>query len=138
MDYITEKTRDFWGINGIQHAVTVKWLILIGNKYIREQSLMITNANETVPVFGLIKNIYVIDSLLYCFEHHLYETLGWNRDLLAFEVAVPNLAQATEFHDAEKLVDYTSYNAITFKNNLYVLTKYNLIHNLDDVIALKT
>ena len=63
MDYITEKTRDFLGIDGIQHAVSVKWLILNGIKYIREQSLIIANANETVPVFGLIKNIYVI---VYC------------------------------------------------------------------------
>ncbi len=29
------------------------------------------------------------------------------RDLLAYEVAVPNLAQATELIDAEKLVDAT-------------------------------
>lgn len=85
----------------LEHAVTVKWLTLNGNKYICEKSLIITSENETVPVFGLIKNIYVIDSLLYCFEYQLYETLGLNRDLLAYEVAVPNLAQATELIDAE-------------------------------------
>lgn len=72
MEYITAKIRDFLGIDGIRHAV--KWLILNGNKYICERSLIITNANETVPVFGLKKNIYVVDSSLYCFEYQLYET----------------------------------------------------------------
>ncbi len=76
----------------------------------------------------------MIDSLLYLFEFQLYETLGLNGDLLAYEVAVPNLAQATELIDGEKLVDHTSYYPVSFKNSVYVFTKYNL----DDVIALKT
>lgn len=66
----------------------MKWLILNGNKYISERSLIIANANEKVPVFELIKNIYVVHSSLNCFEYQLNETLGWNRDLLAYEVAV--------------------------------------------------
>ncbi len=49
-----------------------------------------------------------------------------NRDLLAYGVAVPNLAHATELIDAEKLVDHTSCYPISFKNSVYVLTKYNL------------
>lgn len=133
MENITAKIREFSGVDGTQHAVTVKWLILNGSKYICEKSLIITNANETVPVFGLIKIINVIDSLLYCFEYQLYETLGLNRDLLAYEVAVPNLAQATELIDAEKLVDHRSYYPVSFKIGVYVVTKCNL----DDVIALK-
>lgn len=133
MQYIIAKIQDFLGIDGVQHAVKVNWLILNGNKYISERSLIITNANETIPVFGLIKNIYVVNSSLYCFEYQLYETLGWNRNLLAYEVAVPNLAQATELIDAEKLVDYASYYPISLKSSFYVLTKYNL----DDVIALE-
>lgn len=134
MEYITAKIRDFLGIDGIQHAVAVKWLILNGNKYIREKSLIIISTNGKVPVFGLIKNIYVVNCSMYCFEYQLYETLDLNRDLLAYEVSVPNLAQATEFIDAEKLIDHTSYYLISFNNSAYVLTKYNL----DDVIALKT
>lgn len=63
MDYITAKIKFFLRIEGIRHAVTIKWLILYGNKYICERSLIITNANETMPVFGLTKNIYVVDSL---------------------------------------------------------------------------
>ncbi|KAM7366747.1 hypothetical protein PAMP_014697 [Pampus punctatissimus] len=133
MEYVNTKMRDFLGINGIQHTVKVKWLILNGNKYICDRSLIITNTNETVPVFGFIKNIYVVDSLLYCFEYQLYDIVGWNRDLLAYEVAVSNLAQATEFIDAEKLVDHTSYYPVNFKNTTYVLTKYYL----GDVVALK-
>ncbi|XP_030579955.1 uncharacterized protein LOC115785156 isoform X1 [Archocentrus centrarchus] len=133
-EYIAAKIRDFLGIGGIQHGVKVKWLILNGNKYISEKSLIITSVSDTVPVFGLIKNIFVVDSSLYCFEYQLYETVGFNTDFLAYKIVVPNLAQATEFIDAEKLVDPTSYYPVSFKCSMYVLTKYNL----DDVIALKS
>ena len=54
--------------------------------------------------------------------------------ILFAPVAVPNLAQATEVIDAEKLIDYTSYFPINFKNGVYVLTKYNL----DDVMHADT
>lgn len=133
LDYIKVKIRDFWGIDGIQHAVRIKWLNLNGNRYISERSLIIVSATDTLLVFGLIKNIYLVDSSIYCLEYQLYETIDYNRDLLAYEVAVPNLAQATEVIDAEKLIDYTSYFPLSFKNSMYILTKYNL----DDVIAPK-
>lgn len=61
MESITAKIRDFFfggGIDGIKHAVVVKWLILNGDEHIRDQkSLLIVSANGKVPVFGLIKNI---------------------------------------------------------------------------------
>lgn len=75
----------------------------------------------------------MVDSSIYCLQYQLYESIDYNRALLAYEVAVPNLAQATEVIDAEKLIDYTSYFPSSFKNSMYILTKYNL----DDVIALK-
>lgn len=78
--------------------------------------------------------MYVIYNLLYCFEYQLYETLGLNGGILAYEVAVPTLAQVTELLNAEKLVDHTSCYPVSFKISLYVVTKYNL----DDVIALKS
>lgn len=43
LDYIKGKVRDFWGIDGIQHAVRIKWLNLNENKYISERSLIITH-----------------------------------------------------------------------------------------------
>lgn len=45
----------------MQQAVAVKWLILNGNKDIREQSQINISATGKVPVFGLIKNIYFVD-----------------------------------------------------------------------------
>lgn len=69
------KIKDFLGIDCIQHAVAVKWLVFNSNKYVSEKSLIITNANGKTPVFGLIKNIYVVDSSLFCFEYQLYETV---------------------------------------------------------------
>lgn len=85
----------------------------------------------TGPVFGLLKKHYMVDISLYCFEYQLYETVGQITDLLTYEVAVPNLAQATELIEAEKLVDDTSYFPVSLKTSVYVLTKYNL----DYVIA---
>lgn len=60
MEYIIAKINIFWGVDCIRHAVAVKWLILNGNKYIRE------SANGKVSVFGTF--------MLYCFEYQLYET----------------------------------------------------------------
>lgn len=137
IQYIKAKIKDFLGIDCIRHAVAVKWLIFNSNKYVSERSLIITSANGNVPqvqILGLIKNIYVVDNSLFCFEYQLYETLNLNRDLLAYEIAVPNLAQPTEFIDAVKLLDPMSYNPVSFKNSVYILTKYNL----EDVIAHKT
>lgn len=133
VEYIKAKVRDFLGIDAIQYLISVKWLILNGNKYINGKSLIITDVNGTLPVFGLIKYILVVDSSLYCFEYQLYDTLDLNRDLLAYEIAVPNLAQATEFIDSDKLLDYTSYNSMSFNNSEYILIKYNL----GDVIVCK-
>ncbi|XP_022616414.1 uncharacterized protein LOC111232973 isoform X2 [Seriola dumerili] len=134
MEHITAKIRDHFRVDAVQHVNAVKQLILNSNKYISGRSLIIINANGTVPVFGLLKNIYVLkDCSLHCFEYQPYETLGWNKDLLAYEVAVPNLAQETRLINAEKLVDHMSYFPISFKNRVYVTTKYIL----DDVIALK-
>lgn len=81
------------------------------------KSLIITNENETVSLFGLIKIIYVTESLLYCLEYQLNKTLRLNRNLCAFEVAVTTLAMATELINTEKLVDRTSYYPVSFKSN---------------------
>lgn len=74
----------------------------------------------------------MVNSSFYCFEYQPYDTLHLNRDFLAYEVDVPNLAQATELVDAEKLVDFTSYYSFSFKSSMYVPVKYYL----GDVIAL--
>lgn len=50
-------------------------LISNENKYISERSLIIVSATDTLPVFGLIKNIYLVDSSIYCLEYQLYETI---------------------------------------------------------------
>ncbi|CAG6022016.1 unnamed protein product [Menidia menidia] len=46
-----------------------------------------------VTVFGLIKDIFVIDSSYVAFEYQRYETLNLSPELLAYKVAVPNVAQ---------------------------------------------
>ena len=51
---------------------------------------------------------------------------GWNDHYLAYEVEVPDLAQANIFMDAEKLVDYTPYYYVNFNNSKYIPLKYDL------------
>nr|XP_054587799.1 uncharacterized protein LOC129153069 [Nothobranchius furzeri] len=133
INHLQSKVVDFLGIeDAVHHAVRVKWLISHGSKYICDRSMILISANGLIPTFGLIKNIFVVNSVLYCFEYQVYETLGFNKEFLAYEVAIPNLAQATELTDVENLLDYTSYYTVNFKNCVYVITKYNL----EDVIAL--
>lgn len=128
-EYVKIKVKDFLGIEVIQSVVSVKWYILSGNKYISGKSMIITDVDDTFPVFGLIKDVFVIDSSFVAFEHQSYETLNLNQDLLAYEVAVPTLAQATEL--VHELIDYTSYFSIIFKATVFVPIK----HSLCDIIA---
>lgn len=132
IQHVQGKMRDFVGDDKMQHVVSVKWLVLNGNKYTCKKSLIVTKVNDNVPEFGLIQDILVVNSSFYCFEYQPYDTLHLNRDFLAYEVDVPNLAQATELVDAEKLVDFTSYYSFSFKSSMYVPVKYYL----GDVIAL--
>jgi len=66
-------------------------------------------------------------------------TLGfivWNihfdRNVVAYQVEVPHLAQATELVNAEKLVDFTPYYTTRSKGQIFVQIKYYL----GDVIEL--
>lgn len=113
----------------MQSIVSVKWYILNGNKYISGKSMIIADVNDTLPVFGLIRDIFLIDSSVVAFEFQRYETLNFNQELLAYEVAVPILAQATEF--VHELIDYTSYFSVSFRESEFVPIKYSLC----DIIA---
>lgn len=113
----------------MQSVVSVKWYILNGNKYISGKSMIIVDVDGAFPVFGLIKDIFVIDSSLVAFEYQRYETLNLSPELLAYEVAVPNVAQATEF--VKELIDCISYFPVSFKDNTFVPIKYSLC----DIIA---
>jgi hypothetical protein len=129
IDYVTRKVKDFLGIEVMQSVVSVKWYILNGNKYISGKSMIIVDVDGAFPVFGLIKDIFVIDSSYVAFEYQRYETLNLSPELLAYEVAVPNVAQATEF--VHELIDCISYFSVSFKEHTFVPIKYGLC----DIIA---
>ncbi|KAL3970579.1 LETM1 and EF-hand domain-containing protein 1, mitochondrial [Sarotherodon galilaeus] len=123
-DYVRKKIKEFFGIDVMQSVVSVKWYVLNGNKYITGKSMIIADVDGTFPVFGLIKDIFLIDSSFIAFEYQRYETLNLNEDLLAYEVTVPIVAQATEL--AHELIDYTSYFSISFRDSVFVPIKYSL------------
>lgn len=110
-------------------VVSVKWYVLNGNKYISGKSMIIVDVDGVFPVFGLIRDIFLIDSSFITFEYQRYETLNLSPDLLAYEVAVPYVAQATEF--VKELIDYISYFPVCFKDSTFVAIKYSL----NDIIA---
>lgn len=85
-----------------------------------------------MPEFGLVKNIYLVDSMLYCLEYQPFQTIDFDKTVMAYQVEVPNLAIANELVDATKLVDFTHYYTISSKSQTYVQVKYYL----GDVIEL--
>ena len=124
---------DFLGFNEIHHAASVKWLVINGNKYITEKSMILAKVlNGNMPEFGLVKNIYLVDSRLNCLEYQPFQTTCFDRNVMAYQAEVPHLAQATELADAERLVDSTSYYTISSQSQTYVQIKYYV----EDVIEL--
>ena len=126
LEYVNSKIRDFLNIDHFQHIISAKWITLNGNKYISNKTLIITDSKDGLPIFALINNIFVVNSSLFCCEYQIYDPLDFNRDLLSYEIAVPNAALATEFIDLEKLPDYTAYHSVSFNDKMYVIRKYDL------------
>ena len=133
LQYLRGKLRDFLGYDEINNAVSVKWLVIYGNKYITQKSMILAKVvNDNMPEFGLVKNIFLVDSTLYCLEYQPFQTIHFDRNMMAYQVEIPHLAQATELVNAEKLVDFTSYYTISSKSQTFVQVKYHL----GDVIEL--
>nr|XP_040046980.1 uncharacterized protein LOC120827889 [Gasterosteus aculeatus aculeatus] len=127
MSYLKEKTRAFLGTDDIDNAVSVKWINLNGNKYIREKTLLVTAVNSNdLPEFGLVSNIYVINASLYCFELQQHTTVRYDGNYMAYTIEIPNMAQATELIASDNLVDFTPYYSYSHKDVTYVPTKYYL------------
>ncbi|XP_030231383.1 uncharacterized protein LOC115557593 [Gadus morhua] len=124
--YVEVKIKDFLGIERFEHIVSVNWIMQHGNKHSCGKSLVISNVINDTPEFALVKCIYILNASVYCFECQPLSTVGWNDHYLAYEVEVPDLAQANIFMDAEKLVDYTPYYYVNFHNSKYIPLKYDL------------
>ncbi|KAL2076343.1 hypothetical protein ACEWY4_028044 [Coilia grayii] len=135
LHHVRSKLKDFLGFTEVRNAVSVKWLMMNGNKYIIDKSMVFVKVvNGNMPEFGLVRNIFVVDSTLYCLEFQPFYTVRFDAHFMAYEVEVPSLAEATEIVDAEKLVDFTSYYTASTNGKTYVLVKYHL----GDVIKLHT
>lgn len=112
INYVKEKIVAFLGLDQVQNAVSVKWILLHGNKYSCGKSLIISDVLNNSPEFVMAKKIYVVNSSLYYFECQPLLTIEWSDQYLSHEVEVPNQAQANVFGDAENLIDYTSYMSV--------------------------
>ena len=123
--YVEGKIKDFLGIEHIEHIVSVQWIMQYGNKHTCGKSLVISNVINDTPEFALVKNIYIVNASVYCFECQPLSTVGWNDHYLDYEVEVPDQVQANIFMDAEKLVDSTPYYYVNFNNSKYIPLKYD-------------
>ncbi len=127
MPYLKGKVKDYFVVDQVNHAVSVKWITLNGNKYICEKTLLVCMANSSsLPEFGLVRNIYVINSSLYCFVCQRYSTVCFDRDYMSYKIEVPNLAEGTELINTDDLVDFTPYYSFNHKDMTYVPMKYYL------------
>ena len=82
LQYLTGKLRDFLGVIEVKNAVSVKWLVINGNKYITEKSMILAKVlNGNMPEFGLVKKIYLVDSRLYCLEYQPFQTTCFDRNV---------------------------------------------------------
>ena len=46
-----------------------------GNKYITQKSMIVAKVvNDNMPEFGVVKNIFLVDSRLYCLEYQPLQT----------------------------------------------------------------
>lgn len=130
LEYLVGKQASLGEVN---HAVSVKWLVINGNKYITQKIMVLVRVqDDNIPEFRLVKNILIVDSKLYVLEYQPFQTVCFDRYVMAYKVEVPHLAQATELVDAEGLVDFTSHYTIRNKSQIYVQVKYYL----GDVIEL--
>lgn len=65
IDYVEAKLRDFLCIDVIKSAISVKWIILDGNKYTSGKSMIIVDVDETCIWVG---KGYLCDRILFhCF-----------------------------------------------------------------------
>lgn len=126
LPYVMSKLIDFLNIDNAQHVVSVKWVTLNGNTYTTGKSLIVTATENGLPIFGLIHNIFIVDSVLFCGEYQLYDTVEFNRNLMSYEISLPNVAMATEFINLQKMKDYTAYYSILFNTKTFVPRKYDL------------
>ena len=94
--YLEEKATVLLGRRSIKHAVSVKWIVLNGNKYICNKTLIVTAVS--MPC----------------------------RDYMAYKIEIPMLAQANDLMEADSLVDFTPYYTVTHNSTTYVPMKYYL------------
>lgn len=129
--YVEGKIKEFLRIQRVEHVVSARWIVQHGNKHTCGKSLVISNVFNNTPEFALVKNIFIVNESVYCFECQPLSTIGWNEQYLSYEVEIPHLAQANIFVDTENCVDFTPYYYVNFNNGMYVPLKYDLT----DIIA---
>jgi len=70
--------------------------VINGNKSMNQKSMIFAKVlNCKMPEFGLVKNIFLVDSRLYYLEYQPFQTVCFNSNVMAYRIEVPHRAQAT-------------------------------------------
>ncbi|XP_061734388.1 uncharacterized protein LOC133537390 [Nerophis ophidion] len=124
--YVEGKIKQFLGIEQVEHVVCAQWIAQYGNKHTCGKSLVISNVFNNTPEFAVVKNIFIVNESVFCFECQPLSTIGWNEQYLSYEVEIPHLAQANIFLNSENCVDFTPYYYVNFNNGIFIPVKYDL------------
>lgn len=75
--------------------------------------LIVSAANSNdLPEFGLVRNIYIINSSMHCFEFQQYNTICYDKDYMSYKIEIPNMAKATKLISADNLVDSLHFTVL--------------------------
>ena len=96
--------------------------IKINDLTYKHQTIIMINVDQTLPGFGEISNIYLVEGKIY-FEYIPFKVYGFNEKYFAYSV---------EYDDVRKLISYDLLHSrllgiICEKNNrLYIATRHRL------------
>jgi len=103
---------------------------LHGTKYCNGAILaVLTTPDRQLPVFGVIKNIFVISDYVY-FDVTLYSTILFEANLQSYFVEEISDEDNQYICSYESLVDYNVFHILENDGSLYVSVKYDI----DDVV----
>ncbi|XP_066911641.1 uncharacterized protein [Clytia hemisphaerica] len=110
------------GIDFEKAGFKASWVIRFGTKYCRDAFVAVNVNQQLLPLFGKIKQIYLIRGYLY-FEVQDFETVCFDDDFQAHQVEEKDDSSIVPY---ESLIDYNVFHLKIYSEYHYIQTKYFL------------
>lgn len=117
--------------NSFISAYSSNHVTVCGTKYLINQCYLLVGFNFSMPQFGLLKKIYIVNSTDIMFETEMLDTVKFDKDLQAYQVEQPCIAQGFEFCRQSDLIDYTCYGLVYMNETAYIPIEYDLFDLID-------